>query len=85
MYVHLFLIGIWRTEDNNKINSVYALACRFCIIRKSETGWRWVVHLQVDMHTVAAEHGCIKALVGTWWANSRLGCMNGLRNATLTL
>ena len=44
-------------------------------------GGQWEVD-GLPMHTVAAG---LEALVGTWWTNSCLGCMNGFRNATLTL
>ena len=39
-------------------------------------GW---CHLQDDMHMVAARVGCQSAMVGTRWANSYPGCMEGLR------
>ena len=55
-----------------------ALACRFCISRKDETGGGGWVHPDDSVCMAAAGIGCKMALVGTRWANSCLGCTNGL-------
>ena len=55
-------------------DSLYALACKFCISRKGGTEGSGLGHLQV-----AARLGCESSIIGTRWANSLPGCMDRLR------
>ena len=42
-------------------------------------------HLQGAGHIAAARLACGRTMVGTGWANSWSGCMNGFKNTTSTL
>ena len=60
-------------------DSFCALVSRFCVSRKGGTGGGGWGHPQGAVHMAAARLGCKRTMVGTGWANSRLGCMSKLR------
>ena len=55
------------------------LVCGFCVSRKDGTGGGGWGHLQDAVYMAGARLGYKRAMVGIGWANSCLGCTDGLR------